>query len=350
MSTRQPQDRDDDDVEVVIVRDPTPAPRPRQRRPRTPNPVVDEVIHTGEIMEPRSHIVRASDSQPVMPKIEVREDPTEPIRPIAPQAPRRWRVLWLVGAVLAAVGGLGLGFVDTTPPAVADNRAASLTATAEMIGTTFEAEARAALVRATSIATSSMLRAGIETDGPTLADMVRDKDLVVSVDRGEVVEIFQIRDATRSSMLRIPSSAPALQPPTPGTTRFEPRGKGIAVVANAAIDKRESGIGGEVVVSVPVDLAPIKARIAPQTGSATLALGTASVPLVASSKQPGTDLVLPIDVKTLEPGTLSLHAVLEAIPRPADPRKRQIKIARAACLGLAAGMVLVFVASLFRRS
>src|SRR5512143_3565363 len=61
---------EDDDLEIQVEGRPAPQPQPQpqpqpRKRPRTPNPVADEVIHTGEIGASRSLIIRSSPSIPV---------------------------------------------------------------------------------------------------------------------------------------------------------------------------------------------------------------------------------------------------------------------------------------------
>src|SRR5262249_3504565 len=107
----------DDEVEIKIV----PAATPPPRRRRTPNPAVDDVIHSGEIVESRSRVVRASGE---MSKVEVSDD-TEP-RPALPAAPRRkLRLLWLVAAIVPGVAAGALLLIDSqASPAAAQNDSA----------------------------------------------------------------------------------------------------------------------------------------------------------------------------------------------------------------------------------
>ena len=172
-------------------------------------------------------------------------------------------VIVLIAAVAPAIAATALVFADTSSTSSSDNqRTLGLQAAAEMIGTTLDGEARAAQVRVEAIASSSMLRTAIDTDAQTLADMARDKDIVFPVEHGEVLEVVQIRNNTRTTMLRIPATAAKLDPSTSGATRVESHGATVVAVANAPITKPGSGMSGEVVISVPLDLEPIKKRVA----------------------------------------------------------------------------------------
>src|SRR5258706_9819809 len=117
MSTRRqtPTERDgDDEIEIEVSpasAAPTNGPpmRPLPVRRRTPNPVADEHIESGEINEPRSRIIRSSGSMPAfeMPLATPQSQdafPAPVTNPNLPVAPRRSRLhfLWLIGAIVPA--------------------------------------------------------------------------------------------------------------------------------------------------------------------------------------------------------------------------------------------------------
>src|SRR5688500_14410740 len=136
----------------------------------------DDVIESGEIVERRSLVIRSQ--KPA----DFNDGPTElAIRPVDIEHKRSWRGLWVAAAIIFGVAA-AMGFV-TKPVASASD---ALVARAEMIGTTLDGEARAALVKAEAIASSPVLRAAITTDARTLADMVRDRDLTFQLERGDV--------------------------------------------------------------------------------------------------------------------------------------------------------------------
>jgi len=268
----------DDDLEISIEGKPAPAtatPQPARKRARTPNPVADEVIHTGEIGESRSMIIRSSGPVvPVEPKIQIREEPTEPVTPVRPAAPppAKSKLPLVIGAAVLVIGGAGAAFVlsqkgggskaatpGPTQPAAGGSQVSTL---AEFIGTTLDADAHGATVRAEAIASSSMLRAGIETDAKTLADMAKDNDVTFPIKQGEVVDVIQIKDSGRTPLLHWPQGSPQIPAPPPGKTQLAVINGALNVVATAAIPKRQGGaVGGEIVIAVPIDLEVIRKKV-----------------------------------------------------------------------------------------
>jgi hypothetical protein len=298
--------RTDDEIEIEVIHHAAPAPAGRGRR--KPNSAADEVIATGEIVEhaARSLVVRAGS------KIEISDELSVPAR-VAPAEKSRKHtmgllvVALLVPAVAATTMLAERTATRTDEPVRAVGTPAAVEASAELIGVTLDAEARAALVQAQAIASSSMLRAAIQTDAKTLADMVRDHDLVVSVERNETVEVFQMRDGARASLLRIPAGAPSLEAPPPGKMRIIRHGNGVAAIATAPITN-QSGVEGEVVISIPIDLEPVKARLRPHVIGSTLT-GLASPVSLVTAAGTGTAVEVPISTKLVDSAPLKLTAV-----------------------------------------
>lgn len=278
----------DDDLEISVEgRQLAPAATSQQqqarKRARTPNPAADEVIHTGEIGDSgRSLIIRSSQqSVPLEPKIQIREEPTEPVVPVPPPRmavpmapPRSNRTPLIIGAavvVLAGVGvaiglsskGSGKAAAGAQPAAAVATPSASIAPLAEFIGTTLDADGHAAMVRAEAIASSSMLRAGIETDAKTVQDMAKDNDVTFSLKPGEVIEVIQIRDGARTTLLHWPTDGAHIPaPPAAGKMQLAQMNNQLAVVATAEIPKRAgSHVGGEIVIAVPVDIEVIRKKV-----------------------------------------------------------------------------------------
>jgi hypothetical protein len=339
MTARRPTANDPVDAGEEFEIEVTPL--PTLRKPRAINPEVDNVIASGEI-QPRSLIIRSSDSLTRMP---VREDATEPSlvpnMPIA--APRRglhW--LWLAAAIVPAVLG---GMLMTKRPAAAPApNTMGVQAAAEMIETALDAEGHAAQLRVEAIASSSMLRAGIETDPQTLADMARDKDVVFTLEPGEALEVFQLHDGTRSSMLRMPTAAPAITPATPGKPRLDAHGGALTIVATSQVAK-DSKVSGEVSLSIPINLDSIKRRLTDQTLGASLAGLASPVIFVPDSGKSATNVVVAIETKRLETKPVSLVAL---IATPVAPSGSSFVTARYACFGASGLLLLVFLVSLVR--
>jgi hypothetical protein len=337
--------QDDESPEIEMTADePTPvpaaAPLRKQARRRTPNPVVDEPIHTGEI-QPRSHIIRSSPSMEI-PKIaiELAEEKTEltapPVmvpEPTAAAAPPRqharaitagvrrrpmWPIFAGVGVAVAGViiaivlvtGNKSTTTTTSSGPATSsasDQHRIALQAAAQFIGTSFDADSKAALVRAEAMATSSMLRAGILTDAQTLQDMAKDKDVVFKLGAGDAVEVFQIRDGQRTPLLRMPSTDTPLDAPPVGKTKIVLRDGMPSVIANAQVDEQQ-GTSGEVVLATPIDVEPLKKRVADHAVEASIVGLGAPVVLMKTGKPAGEKVKLIIETESKLP--LALEVVL----------------------------------------
>jgi hypothetical protein len=291
--------QDDDSPEIEVSGD---VPTPRRR---TPNPMVDEQIHQGEIEAPRSMIVRSTPSME-MPKIEIAEEKLAPAPTAAPprQYPRartagvrRSSILPIVlGLALAAGGVIGalllVGKSKSTTSSGStsqtDQHRLALQAAAQFIGTSLDADAKAALVRAEAMASSSMLRAGILTDAQTLQDMAKDKDVVFRLGPGDAVEVVQVRDGNRLPLLRIPSDG-TLDAPAVGKTKLALRDGAPIMIANAEIAAQQ-GVSGEVVLASPIDLEPMKKRVAGHAVEATIT-GLGAPIVLAKTNAPGGEKV-----------------------------------------------------------
>ena len=330
---------DDDEPEMEVA----PLATPIVRRPRVANPLVDEVITSGEI-KPRSLIIRST--APSMPI-----EPMPPERAVATPPVRRRHLgwLWLVAAILpaAAVVGLTLARPNLVPVPVPTT---DLEAVAELIGTTCDGDLRGAQVHAEAIASSSMLRAGIETDAQTLDDMSRDKDVVFPLGRGESLEIDQLRDGARTPLLRLPRAAtPSSAPPPPqGTARLELRGQTPTIVVDAPVPTQSGKIGGEVVLSVPLDLSRVKTHL-PSRASAYALLGLGpAIPLDATRTEAvGDRVTFPIHTAVTTAAPLALTAVIGAPPTPGLPM--WFRAGRGIGAGLVALFIILFLLSLLLR-
>jgi len=263
--------------------------------------------------------------------------------------PRRsLRVLWLLAAVLSGAAGTGAMYLeDQTRTAARQLVSSALDGDAEMLGSLIDTEIRGAHLRADGVAAMPMLRAAIETDAATLKDMAG-SDFIFTPRRGEVLELFQIRGSgAPASVLRIPDSAAAI-PAMPGNrTRVVKTGDQITIVVGAPIARTRAGISGSVALATPVDLSPLKRRIADHARSAALiGLGT---PLqlagATAAAAAGPAITIPVTLgPDLEIGEIALTAVV------APPAMRpELRIGGLASWGLAGVLLALFVATLFRR-
>jgi hypothetical protein len=299
------------------------------------NPEVDNVIASGEIA-PRSHVVRST--QPSIPPL------TLPQAPPPPPPARGW--LWLVAATVPALAVVILSVAKPDPgPALVPTT--DLEAVAELVGSTFDGDARAAQVRAEAIASSSMLRAGIETDPQTLDDMTRDKDVVFPISKAESVEVFQVHETTRTSLIRLPKQAAASNPPARGTARLEARGEVPTVVVNAPISNQTGTVAGELVLAAPVDLTRIKTHLPQRALSASITGFPTPIPLGGTATQAGQPIVLPIHTAIATAPPLMLATVIAAAPLADQPM--WYRASRGVGAGLAALFVIIFLISLLVR-
>lgn len=292
--------------------------------------IADDVIESGEIVERRSLVIR---SQPV-PVVDWNDAPTEiTARPLPPPQPAARRTKWHFAALAAAVL-FGIAAIALTLRARPNaSRIDALESRAEMLGTALDGDARATMIRAEAIATSPVLRAAIETDAGTLADMARDRDVAFSLQRGDVIEVYQVRAGKRALLLRLPASSKPLDAPTGGQARIEGAGDRLSVVANAVVVNSRSDITGEIVLSTPVELADVARRIADLASGAQLVGTREPVVLVRSSSSP--NVTIPIRAKTPAARPLVLAV---SVPVPSSS-----SVFAWLCMAVAAGLLATFV-------
>ena len=324
-------ERADDDPSATRTPTPKPTPRPAQRR----NPA-DDVIESGEIVERRSLVIRSK--SPVV----VDDEPTEisvtpfpaPFPAPIPTAPSRsWRLRWLVAAIVCGAAAAAL-FVLARPAA---GKSAALDARAAMIGTTLDGEVRATQVKVEAIAKSPMLRTAIDTDANTLADMARDNDVVFPIQRGEVIEVFQVSGGTRTLLLRLPAGAPELPRVPAGGARVVSKNRAVAIIANTVVEKQRAEVNGEIVLSTPVDLGPIAKDLSQHTTAAVVQGLDEPIVLVEGKTAPNHTVAIPL---RSVPTQLSLATV---VPQPTADLSYVW-----ACAGAAVLLLVIFVISSLR--
>jgi hypothetical protein len=336
----QPPKPESDEYQIVVEATPPP-----QRRPRTPNPAVDDVIASGEIA-PRSLIIR-SQSQPVMPAF--REDPTEqtqyPPPPVVAARRRKLSFLWLAAAVVPAIAAVALGAVH--PAAQQPVRTAEAESVAQLLGTTLDGEAQAAKVRVEAIASSSMLRAAIQTDAQTLADMARDNDIAFPHGANEAIEVIQVSANERKTLLKIPSTAPDMATPPAGTAKLERRGDAMFIIVDAPVTGQSGAPAGEIALAAPIDLSRIQKRTYEQLTGVTLTGFGPPISLGGGAAVPnGAPITAQIPTTVAAPG-LAIAAMV-ATP-PADSSASLIKGLRYGCAALALLLLALFGVSLLVR-
>ncbi|MGE5181058.1 MAG: response regulator [Acidobacteriota bacterium] len=231
-----------------------------------------------------------------VPEPEPEPEPPKPAAP-APPAPARRRApsaLWLVLAVLAAAIGTALPMIVPPPGAPSgDDVLPRLRGDADALATALDTTIAAAEQRAKTLATTPVLRAGIETDAATLQDLAKNEALFTPVG-GEVIEVFQLRDGAATSLVRLPAGAPAVRPSLDDTTRLDSDGRTLTIVATAPIAAQSGGAGGQLAVATPCELSAITRVLADHAARASLTGVGAPGGLLAGDGAPGTPLTLSV--------------------------------------------------------
>jgi hypothetical protein len=220
------------------------------------------------------------------------------------------------------------------------------------LGTTLDSTVQSARMRAEGIASLPMLRAAIETDAATLADMVKDRDVLFKAQPDEVMEIFQVRDGKSTSMLRIPDTAAPLQAVSENETRIESAGDKLHLIVGAPVVNQAGGNEGVIGLSQPVDLSVIKQQIAPHTKAAAL-VGLAKPVMLVGSAPPPSPMTFAIKTSPqtkLGASGLSLIAAVDTPERAAEKAASPtFKYARFAAWGLAGLLLVMFGVSRTRK-
>jgi hypothetical protein len=271
---------------------------------------------------------------------EFEEEHTEVLRRVV-WAGQRQSMWWLVGAGLAFTTAIA-ATVFAAQAARSTQLAAALALEREAtdLGRAVDATVRAARDRATSLAKAPMLRAAVMTDAATVADLLT-SEFKVELAPGEVAELFQIEDGRLVSLIRMPPTAPALPAVRDRAVLARDAG-GLRVVVGARVDRLKDGVGyenkaGVVAVSVPVDLAAIRAALAERAVDATLGERDAQVRLVHRPLAAGdlVRLVVPSEI---------LELTLTVAPLATAPHMAWLAPVRNACLGLGALLAIAFAA------
>jgi serine/threonine protein kinase len=265
---------------------------------------------------------------------------------------RRSPVLWLVGAVAAAVIAIGVSVAEQIVTSAGERAAASaLASDAERISSVFDAAARSAHMRADGIATTPMLRAAIETDAATLNDLAN-SEMIFSASKGESIEVFQIRAGQAggkpTSLLRLPKTAAPLPELKGRDTKLRVDGREATMIASATISGYQANLVGGLVIAMPVDLAQVRRSLEDHAVHASLTGLNAELVLAGPAVQtaPGE---LPIKLAVPSGGEWNAGgATLVATPKHAAGLPWAMPV-RNMSAGLAALLLLGFIISLVRR-
>ncbi|CAN5686229.1 hypothetical protein BH11MYX1_BH11MYX1_49360 [soil metagenome] len=313
------------------------------RRPRTPNPKVDEAIQSGEIESPRSLIIRSS-ANPALAREEDRTEPTIHPAPSVPVKTRRFgRLAWLVAAIAPALAALVLQYAQPTKQVVSPH-AGETNSITQLVAVTLDGEVHAAQLRVEAIASSSMLRAGIQTDAATLRDMAKDQDIVFSLGPGERAEVFQSGARGSVSLLRVPVNAVPIDTVVANQAVLEVQGSTASIVVSAPV-KTAGVIAGIVALATPIDVSRMKGGHFEQLTGVTLTGLGQPLALGGGPAATGTAITAPVPT-ALKGAALAITATLAA---PSTTNDHIMKSARYACAVLATLFLLMYLGSVILR-
>ncbi|CAN5723086.1 hypothetical protein BH11MYX3_BH11MYX3_33180 [soil metagenome] len=291
----------------------------------------------GEIAES----VRSGDSLPLAAQSQAMPDRTPRASAVVrlPPAPGpRWPMGLFVLAVLAGLGGGGLLYAEQRiVDSVDDAAVKALENDAAQLASLFDSSLRSAHQRVGAVATAPVLRAAIDTDAPTIADVASEHRLFTP-GAAEVLQLFQVSDRGSVAVVRLPADA---QPIASGSNRIELRGGGIHLITSAPILLQSGGTGGVAALSTPIELAPLRDRLRGDALGATLTGLAQPVEILprTEAKVSGIELTMPVPLPAeLGAAPLTLHAVVRPVSRG-----KLLRTARQASWGFGALMLLSFV-------
>lgn len=225
----------------------------------------------------------------------------------------------------------------------------ALAADAQQLGVILHASLTQTTDRAEGFAGTPVLEAGILTDAPTVADIVK-TEYRLKTRPNETLELFQVRGAAVTSLVRVPPSARPIALLSDRRTRLEYR-NGLAVVVSAEVAPYNNTpeLSGQLAVAVTVDLSQL--RLAQHATEANLVHPGPPIVLVASPATRGSEahassmdaitLPVPLDPKW-RVGPLALHAI--PVMRPYLPP--WVRPLRYGALALGVGLLSTFLIAL----
>jgi tRNA A-37 threonylcarbamoyl transferase component Bud32 len=370
ITARRPFRNDDDPQAVLhaVVHDPPPPLTKGEAPPGLSEVIIDKLLAKNPderyqtmrelqgALEAFYNVARPAHSLtpisiPVPPSVaQAAPAPAAPTMPIKRSKSKAGLILLAVG-IIAVGAGVALKLADTGALGKADNApdpaaVAAVQADADKLGAALDGDARAARLRADTIAQTPMLRAAIETDAATIKDMAASEHLFAQPKPGEVLEVFQLKNDKTLSLLRVPEAAPALAAGSgSGDLRVDSDGQAVLVVASAPITAQSGAVAGAIVVSSTVDLTAIKRGIAEHALGATL-LGRAKPLELAKPSRPGSTVTLHVPTgKEIGGGEITLSAVLAP---GVEAKKNPYGTISYAFLGIGGALLLLYLGSLLR--
>lgn len=301
--------------------------------------LLDSMRSGDSLPPPSGPLARASDASIAARKVVA--------LPPAPAARGRgWIAASCVAALLAGAAGAGLRLAEQRVTSSSDDAAHNaVEAAAADLSAALTSQIHAATQRATALATTPMLRAGIETDASTIHDLVATESLFAA-SPGEIIEVFQLQGQRLLSMIRVPASAAPLVASSAARVQLSRAGSSLHVTASAPIALQRTGVGGSIAVSVTGDLTAIKRRVARDVLEATLVGLEAPIPLVDRTDSAiGPRVALRLDLPAgISANPLFLHASIRRVARG-----QSFHVASQLSFGLAGLFGLVLVVGLLVR-
>jgi tRNA A-37 threonylcarbamoyl transferase component Bud32 len=243
--------------------------------------------------------VARRDSVPIEPIATALPPAAEAVSLPQPAKKKTGLIIGIVGVALAGLGGGAFMLTQKQTPAAATGPTGPQQPAADpkkafqdavdRLCEKVDSLAQASKMRVQGIASLPMLRAAIETDAATLADMVKDKDVIFQAQPGETLEIFQQRNGKTTPMLRIPAAASPLQAPAMDTAHLESDGTTLLLLTSTPVSNQNGKNEGMAVLAVPVDLSSIQQALATKGDAAIVGLAKPIV-LAGSAPTGGTQL------------------------------------------------------------
>ncbi|HEY0193560.1 MAG TPA: hypothetical protein VGC42_20730, partial [Kofleriaceae bacterium] len=231
-----------------------------------------------------------------------------------------------IAAVVVGLTGGALGYAEGEP-AMPSGAQAALARDAGNIAAVLNSEIRAAHMRLDGLTSAPMLRAAIETDAATVADMVADGQLL-KLRTGEAIELTQI-GGHHARLLRLPADPDAPTLLTGAPTRLAAHGSQLVLTVAAPVTTQRGTVGGTLASAAPVDLSVIARQIASGATGAQLVGLEHPIPLGPAGD--GAVLTAPIQLDDVA-APLALSARVSLVQRHTLGPVRAASLAFAALL------------------
>lgn len=314
------------------------APIEVRRNPKQVRYERDEVVESGEIPARRSLIVRST--QPAMEIADEQKELSAPPPPPRPTVRKRspLRHLCLAGALLAGAAAVMVPRLEkpTVVSVTHEPSTRELEVTGTMLGSLVDNEQAQTLGRAEVVAASPMIRAAIVTDAATLADMAAGNDMTFPLAPAQVLEVQQVVNGTRATLLHLPATAAPLGDVAAGRATLVVRDGVLGTLAGAPVQSSQPTVTGVVATWLPLDLSSVVTRLEDQTSGASLDGVGARIELVPHGAPPTTT----VKVESAKAANLSIAATL--VPLTTTTETPPSRIPQFVLAGTAVLLVLLY--------